>query len=104
MPACNIWPCSIFVMTALMRKASGTDGSLLASLPWTLAALGFSVAPHVPYLPFWITGALIICAALRLQIERNRRRLGEKCKEFRHTLTSQDFSSCNYPDPASLRL
>jgi len=58
-----------------MRKANGTDGSLLASLPWTLAALGFSVGPHIPYMPFWISGALIVCAALRLHIERNRKRL-----------------------------
>jgi transglutaminase-like putative cysteine protease len=58
-----------------MAKANGTDGSLLASLPWTLAALGFSVGPHVPNMPFWITGALIICGVLRLHIERNRKRL-----------------------------
>jgi transglutaminase-like putative cysteine protease len=58
-----------------MAKANGTDGSLLSSLPWTLAALGFSVGPHVPNMPFWITGALIICGVLRLHIERNRKRL-----------------------------
>jgi transglutaminase-like putative cysteine protease len=58
-----------------MRKASGTDGSLLASLPWTLAALGFAAGPHVPYVPFWITGSLVVCAVLRLHIERNRKRL-----------------------------
>lgn len=34
-----------------MRRRRGTDGSLLASLPWTLAALGVAVAPHVRYLP-----------------------------------------------------
>lgn len=58
-----------------MRKSKGTDGSLLASLPWTLAALGFSVGPHVPYIPFWISGTLLICAVLRLHIERHRKRL-----------------------------
>ena len=58
-----------------VAKAHGTDGSLLASLPWTLAALGFSAAPHVPYIPFWITAALVVCAVLRLHIERNRKRL-----------------------------
>lgn len=58
-----------------MARAKGTDGSLLASLPWTLAALGFAVGPHVPYLPVWITAALIICAVLRLSIEHHRRRL-----------------------------
>ena len=58
-----------------MRKASGTDGSLLASLPWTLVALGFAVGPHIAYVPFWITGTLGVCAVLRLHIERNRKRL-----------------------------
>ena len=58
-----------------MPKTHGTDGSLLASLPWTLAALGFSATPHIPYIPFWITGALVVCALLRLHIERNRKRL-----------------------------
>jgi transglutaminase-like putative cysteine protease len=58
-----------------MTKARGTDGSLLASLPWTLAALGISLAPHVLYLPFWITGAFFICGAWRYLIERRRRPL-----------------------------
>ncbi len=58
-----------------MAKRTGTDGSLLASLPWTLAALGFSLAPHVQYLPIWITGAFLICAAWRFEIERRRRAL-----------------------------
>lgn len=53
----------------------GTDGSLLESLPWTLIALGFAVAPHVQFLPMWITLALVACAAARLQIERKRWRL-----------------------------
>ena len=58
-----------------MAKRTGTDGSLLASLPWTLAALGFSLAPHVRYLPIWISGAFLICAAWRFEIERRRRAL-----------------------------
>jgi len=58
-----------------MAKRTGTDGSLLASLPWTLAALGFSIAPHVQYLPLWITSAFLICAVWRLEIERRRRAL-----------------------------
>lgn len=58
-----------------MVRARGTDGSLLSSLPWTLAALGISLAPHVPYLPFWITGAFFICGAWRYLIERRRRPL-----------------------------
>jgi transglutaminase-like putative cysteine protease len=58
-----------------MRKHSGTDGSLLASLPWTLAALTFSLAPHVQYLPTWIPLAFLGCAAGRWYIEKTRRRL-----------------------------
>jgi protein-glutamine gamma-glutamyltransferase len=58
-----------------MIRRSGTDGSLLASLPWTLAALAFALAPHVRYLPFWITAAFLACAAARWQMERKRWRL-----------------------------
>ncbi len=58
-----------------MAKRTGTDGSLLASLPWTLAALGFSLAPHVQYVPIWITGAILACGAWRFEIERRRRAL-----------------------------
>ena len=58
-----------------MRKRSGTDGSLLASLPWTLAALALSLTPHVQYLPPWITAAFIACAAGRWHIENRRWRL-----------------------------
>ena len=58
-----------------MAKPRGTDGSLLASLPWTLAALVISLVPHVPFLPIWITGAFLGCAAWRYVIERRRRML-----------------------------
>ena len=58
-----------------MPRSKGTDGSLLASLPWSMAALGFAVIPHIPYLPPWITAALLICAGGRLFIERKRKRL-----------------------------
>lgn len=58
-----------------MRRRSGTDGSLLASLPWTLAALAFAVAPHVQYLPAWITVTFFACAAARWHMERKRWRL-----------------------------
>ena len=58
-----------------MAKRSGTDGSLLASLPWTLAALTFSLAPHVQFLPIWITLAFLVCAIWRWDIERRRRAL-----------------------------
>ena len=58
-----------------MSKRSGTDGSLLASLPWTLAALAFSVVPHIQFLPFWATLAFFICSAWRWQVERRRWRL-----------------------------
>jgi transglutaminase-like putative cysteine protease len=56
-----------------MARARGTDGSLLASLPWTLLALGFAILPHVPYLPVWITGALLACAIWRYSIEVRRK-------------------------------
>jgi protein-glutamine gamma-glutamyltransferase len=56
-----------------MAKPRGTDGSLLASLPWTLAALTISVIPHVPFLPVWITAAFLGCAGWRYVIEKRRR-------------------------------
>jgi transglutaminase-like putative cysteine protease len=58
-----------------MSKRSGTDGSLLASLPWTLAALAFSVVPHIQFLPLWATLAFLICSGWRWQVERKRWRL-----------------------------
>ncbi len=58
-----------------MKKPRGTDGSLLQSLPWTLAALVIALVPHIPYLPFWITGAFFGCAAWRYAIEMRRRPL-----------------------------
>ena len=58
-----------------MSKRSGTDGSLLASLPWTLAALAFSVLPHVRYLPFWVTFIFLACCGWRWQVECRRWRL-----------------------------
>jgi len=57
----------------MKAQPRGTDGSLLASLPWTLAALGVSLAPHVPYLAVWITAAFIACAIWRYLIEKQRR-------------------------------
>mgnify|MGYP001817297630 FL=1 len=56
-----------------MSKARGTDGSLLASLPWTLLALAVSIGPHVPYLPWWITSAFLVCGVWRYSIETRRR-------------------------------
>ena len=58
-----------------MAKRYGTDGSLLASLPWTLTALSFAIAAHVPFLPVWITVAFFACAGVRYVIERRRMRL-----------------------------
>ena len=57
----------------MKAQPRGTDGSLLASLPWTLAALGVSLLPHVPYLAVWITGAFAGCAIWRYSIEKRRR-------------------------------
>jgi len=58
-----------------MARPRGTDGSLLSSLPWTLGALAVALAPHVLYMPFWITGAFVGCAAWRYLIEKRRRPL-----------------------------
>lgn len=58
-----------------MSKRSGTDGSLLASLPWTLGALIFSVIPHLQFLPLWVTLVFLICCAWRWFVERKRWRL-----------------------------
>ncbi len=55
-----------------MTKARGTDGSLLSSLPLTLAALALALLPHVQFLPLWITGAFIACSAYRIIIEQRR--------------------------------
>ncbi|MEJ2256167.1 MAG: DUF3488 and transglutaminase-like domain-containing protein [Woeseiaceae bacterium] len=55
-----------------MARPRGTDGSLLASLPWTLAALLVSIAPHIPFLPPWITAAFLACAGWRYHVERKR--------------------------------
>ena len=58
-----------------MSRRIGTDGSLLASLPWTLFALGFAAAPHLQFLPLWITFIALASAVMRLQIEKRRWRL-----------------------------
>ncbi len=58
-----------------MARAKGTDGSLLSSLPWTLAALGVAIAPHLPYLPIWVSLTLFTCALGRWQVERRRWKL-----------------------------
>ena len=58
-----------------MSKRTGTDGSLLNSLPWTLGALAFSVLPHLQFLPAWVTVIFLGCCAWRLQVERKRWRL-----------------------------
>ncbi|MGI9221151.1 MAG: transglutaminase TgpA family protein [Woeseiaceae bacterium] len=55
-----------------MTKARGTDGSLLVSLPWTLASLLLAIAPHLQYLPIWISVAFVACAVWRYVIEQRR--------------------------------
>ena len=55
-----------------MSRARGTDGSLLSSLPWSLASLAIALAPHLPYLPVWIVAAFVGCATWRYSIERRR--------------------------------
>ncbi|MDA0707441.1 MAG: DUF3488 and transglutaminase-like domain-containing protein, partial [Proteobacteria bacterium] len=58
-----------------MSKPRGTDGSLLASLPWTLSALGLALLLLVQFLPPWITVAFVLCATWRYLIEKRRRLL-----------------------------
>ena len=57
----------------MKAQPRGTDGSLLTSLPWTMGALGISLAPHIPYLAIWITTAVVGCAIWRYVIEKQRR-------------------------------
>lgn len=59
----------------MKAQPRGTDGSLLASLPWTLGALLVSLVPHIPYLAIWITFAFLCCAVWRYIIEKQRRML-----------------------------
>ncbi len=59
----------------MKMRPRGTDGSLLSSLPWTIAALAVSAAPHLPYLPIWISAALFGCSIWRYLIEKRRRPL-----------------------------
>ena len=58
-----------------MRRRRATDGSLLASLPWTLLAVAATLLPHVPYLAPWIPLLFVACAFSRWVIEKQRRRL-----------------------------
>ena len=58
-----------------MARPRGTDGSLLSSLPWTLGALALSIAPHLPYMPIWVTAAFFGCSAWRYVIEKRRHAL-----------------------------
>lgn len=55
-----------------LTRARGTDGSLLPSLPWTLSSLALALAPHLPYLPVWITFAFLVCGSWRYVVERRR--------------------------------
>ena len=58
-----------------MSRRTGTDGSLLASLPWTLGALVFAVLAHIQFLPLWVTVIFVTCCAWRWLVERRRWRL-----------------------------
>ena len=55
-----------------MAKSRGTDGSLLSSLPWTLASLALALLPHILFLPAWITAAFLACGIWRYSIEQRR--------------------------------
>ena len=51
------------------------DGSLNASLPWTVGALLVAYAPMAASKPAWITLLVLACALLRLVSEQRRMRL-----------------------------
>ncbi len=53
-------------------RPRGTDGSLLSSLPWTLASLALALLPHALFLPPWITVAFLGCGLWRYSIEKRR--------------------------------
>ncbi len=55
-----------------MARPRGTDGSLLKSLPWTMAAMSFALLPHVLFMPFWVSAAMLIAAIWRYTLERRR--------------------------------
>ena len=55
-----------------MAKPRGTDGSLLLSLPWTLGSLSLAIAPHLQFLPVWISITFVTCAVWRYVIEQRR--------------------------------
>ncbi|HEY5654969.1 MAG TPA: hypothetical protein VIS04_03965, partial [Woeseiaceae bacterium] len=58
-----------------MPSRRATDGSLLASLPWTLLAVSATLLPHVPFLAPWIPLLFLGCALSRWFIEKSRRKL-----------------------------
>ncbi len=55
-----------------MPTSRATNGALLGTLPWTVLALAVAAGPHVPYLPVWVTIALVAASAWRYLIERRR--------------------------------
>ena len=57
---------------AFKHKKRATDGRLWTPLIWTLAALGAGLAPHIRYLPVWISLLALAFGAWRLLIEFRR--------------------------------
>ncbi len=55
-----------------MAAPRGTDGSLLKSLPWTMGAMAFALLPHVLFMPFWVSSAMLLAFIWRYSIERRR--------------------------------
>ncbi|MEM9334333.1 MAG: DUF3488 and transglutaminase-like domain-containing protein [Pseudomonadota bacterium] len=55
-----------------MARPRGTDGSLLRSLPWTMGAMSFALLPHVLFMPFWVSAAMLLACIWRYSIERHR--------------------------------
>ncbi len=55
-----------------MRADRRSDGRLLDTLPWTLAALGLAVIPHIPALPVWVVLPAFACGLWRWIVELRR--------------------------------
>ncbi len=58
-----------------MRADRRSDGHLLATLPWTLAAVGLATVPHIGTLAPWILLLALVCGVWRILVEVRRGRL-----------------------------
>lgn len=56
-------------------KSAATSGRLRTTLPWSIAALGGALLPHLATLPLWVTLVFGVCAGWRWHVELRRGRL-----------------------------